>query len=212
MNKLVFSALLLTAATAITVPAMARDLGDSYLSKERFQIRARALGVVPDEDSSVNIGGEAHVGNAVTPEVDLTYFVTPNIGIEAIAATAQHKLTYTGDVDLGDTWILPPTVTLQYHFTPDNAFSPYVGAGVNYSWFYGEDEGTGFNDLDVEGGMGWALQAGFDYWVNDNWGLNLDVKKLFLNVDADVNLGATPVHADVDLDPWIVGAGVSYRF
>ena len=67
MNKLVISALLLTAATAIAMPAMARDLGDSYLSKERFQIRARAIGVVPDEDSSVNIGGEAHVGNAVTP-------------------------------------------------------------------------------------------------------------------------------------------------
>lgn len=209
MKKLLISTLLLTAASA---PAMARDLGDSYWSKERFQIRARALGVVPDDNSSVNIGGDADVGDAITPEVDLTYFITPNIGIEAIAATAQHKITYTGDVDIGDTWILPPTVTLQYHFTPDNAFSPYIGAGLNYSWFYGEDEGTGFNDLDVEGGVGYALQAGFDYWIDNNWGLNLDVKKIFLNIDADVNLGTTPVHADVDLDPWVVGAGVSYRF
>lgn len=200
------------AAILAAIPAQARDLGEGWLAKERFQIRARALGVVPQEDSKVNIGGEAHVGNALTPELDLTYFITPNIAVEAIAGTAQHKLTYTGNVDIGDVWILPPTVTLQYHFTPDNAFSPYLGAGVNYSFFYGEDEGTGFNNLDVEGGFGFALQAGFDYWVSDNWGLNLDVKKIFLDVDAKTNLGAVPVRADVELDPWLIGAGVSFRF
>lgn len=197
---------------AFSAQAAARDLGDSWWSKERFEIRARAIGVIPDEDSTVDIGGKAHVGNAVTPELDLSYFITNNIAVEAIAATAQHKLTYTGDADLGDTWILPPTVTLQYHFTPDSTFSPYVGAGINYSYFYGEKSGNGFNSLDVDGGFGWALQAGTDIWLNKNWGLNLDVKKIFLNVDAKVNAGATPVHADVDLDPWIVGAGVSYRF
>lgn len=204
--------LTLLATTLFSMSAQARDLGEGWLAKERFQIRARALGVVPDEKSDVNIGGDAHVGDAITPEVDLTYFITDHIGVEAIAGTAQHKLTYTGDVDIGDVWILPPTVTLQYHFTPDNAFSPYLGAGINYSMFYGEEEGAGFDDLDVDGGVGFALQVGFDYWINDNWGVNLDVKKIFLDVDADVNLGTTPVHADVDLDPWLIGAGVSYRF
>lgn len=207
------SALVFLLATVLAVPpSFARDLGEGWLAMERFQIRARALGVVPQEDSSVNIGGDAHVGNAITPEVDLTYFITSHIALEAIAGTAEHKITYTGNVDIGDTWILPPTVTLQYHFTPDSAFSPYLGAGINYSIFYGEDEGTGFNDLDVEGGFGLALQAGFDYWIDDNWGLNFDVKKLFLDIDADVNQGTTPIHADVDLDPWLIGAGVSFRF
>ncbi|PZQ44496.1 MAG: OmpW family protein [Micavibrio aeruginosavorus] len=213
MTKNIFLlSLITTTGILAAIPAQARDLGDSWVSKERFQIRARVLGVLPDEDSDVNIGGDASVGDAVTPELDLTYFITPHIALEAIAATAQHKLTYTGDADIGDTWILPPTVTLQYHFTPDSTFSPYVGAGVNYSYFYGEESGTGFDDLDVEGGFGWALQAGADIWMNENWGLNLDVKKLFLDVDAKVNAGGTPVRADVDLDPWIVGAGVSFRF
>jgi len=102
---------------------------------------------------------------------------------------------------------------LQYHFTPDEKFSPYVGAGLNYSMFYGEDEAAGFNSLDVDGGVGYALQAGFDYWINDHWGVNFDAKYVDLEVDVDVNLGATPLSAnDVDLDPWIVGAGISYRF
>lgn len=198
------------AGTFLASPAMARDLSADPLAKERFQIRVRALGVLPDEDTSVNIAGKTSVGDAITPEVDLTYFFTPNIAAELIAATSQHQVNYTGDVNLGDAWILPPTLTLQYHFTPDRTISPYVGAGINYSYFYGETTNNAFNDLEVEGGWGTAVQAGADIWVNQNWGLNLDVKKLFLNVDGKLNGGA--IRTDIDLDPWIVGAGVSYRF
>jgi outer membrane protein len=205
--------LFLAAAVLALMPqlsyAQERDLGGA-LSAERFQVRLRAIGVIPDDSTDLNIAGDVDVGDAVTPEVDLTYYFTKNIAAELIAATAQHSLTYTGDVDLGNTWILPPTVTLQYHFTPENSFSPYIGAGLNYSIFYGEQEGTGFTDLHVDNGVGYALQAGFDYWLNDNWGLNMDVKKMWLNVDAHLNNGA--IRADVDVDPWIVGAGVSYRF
>ncbi len=81
---------------------------------------------------------------------------------------------------------------------------------MNYSIFYGEKAGEGFSDLNVDNSVGFAAQAGFDYWVSDNWGLNLDVKKLWLDVDASLNNGA--IKADVDIDPWVVGAGVSYRF
>lgn len=204
--------LLLLAATAfITPPAtgFAKDLGDGPWAKERFQVRLRAIDVVPEESSSVNIGGKIHADNAVVPEVDLTYFFTQNIAAELIAATSKHDLKYN-TTDLGHAWVLPPTVTLQYHFTPDNALSPYIGAGLNYSVFYGEDAATGFSNLKVDNGVGVALQAGADYWVNKNWGFNVDVKKLWLNVDAQVNNGA--VTADIDMDPWIIGAGVSYRF
>ncbi|MBP7905891.1 MAG: OmpW family protein, partial [Alphaproteobacteria bacterium] len=79
-----------------------------------------------------------------------------------------------------------------------------------YSVFYGEDAGSGFTDLNVDNGFGYGLQAGADFWVNEHWGVNLDVKKLWLDVDASLNNGA--IQADVDMDPWIVGAGVSYRF
>lgn len=110
-------------------------------------------------------------------------------------------------------WILPPTLTLQYHFAPDNKFSPYVGAGINYSMFYGEDDDSGFQGLDVHGGFGYALQAGADYWINDRWGINLDIKYINLEVDVDSSLNGTALRADnVDLDPVIIGAGVSYRF
>lgn len=190
-------------------PASAQDQNNIW-AKENWQIRMRAIDVIPDVDSSVNIGGEVDADNAVVPELDISYFFTDHIAAELILATSKHDMDYTGNVDLGDAMILPPTLTLQYHFTPDQAFSPYVGAGVNYSMFYNEDAAAGFTDLNVDNGFGLALQAGFDYWLDEHWGLNADVKKIFLNVDATLNNGA--IRADVDLDPWVVGAGVSYRF
>lgn len=197
------------AATA----AHAADMNGDWLSKDRFQVRARMIDILADGNgvvSGTTLGTD--VNNAVVPEIDLTYFLTKNVSAELIAATAQHKVK-AGGLDLGDTWILPPTLTLQYHFMPDEKFNPYVGAGLNYSMFYGEDSGTGFNNLDVKGGLGYAVQAGFDYWLNDHWGLNVDAKYVKLNVDVNVNQGTTALHANgVDLDPLIIGAGVSYRF
>lgn len=210
MKKLLYTTAV-AAALFATHPASAAE-GSDALAAERFQLRGRVIGVLPAEDSSVSIGGDVDVGNAYVPEFDISYYFTDHVSAELILATARHKLEYTGGVDLGKTWILPPTLTMQYHFTPDSAFSPYVGAGLNYSMFYGEDEAAGMHNLDVQGGVGYALQAGYDYWLDDHWGLNMDVKKLWLNIDAKLDVGATPVRADIDLDPWIVGLGVSYRF
>ncbi|AGH98732.1 OmpW/AlkL family protein [Micavibrio aeruginosavorus] len=197
----------------LMVPDALAQEGTDWLSKERFQLRGRVVGVLPDGDGHVSgTALKTDVGDAVTPEVDLTYFLTNAIGLEIIAATAQHEI-YANASNLGNTWILPPTVTLQYHFMRDQKFSPYIGAGLNYSWFYGEDDGARFDDLDVSGGFGYALQAGFDYWINDHWGLNFDAKYIDLDVDVDVNSGGTALSADdVELNPFIIGAGVSYRF
>ncbi len=214
MIKTALSLALMSTASlcAFSTPSLAQD-GTDWLAKERFQIRARAIGVFADGEGRESVTGlKTDVGDAITPEFDITYFFTDNVAAELIAATAQHEVS-AGTNDLGETWILPPTLTLQYHFTPDNKFSPYVGAGLNYSYFYGEDDGTGFNDLDVHGGFGYAVQAGFDYWLNDHWGINFDAKYIDLEIDAKVNLGTTALSAgDVDLNPWIIGGGVSYRF
>lgn len=204
-------------AACIAQPAMAGERtvsGTDWLAKERFQVRARAVGVVPDERSDVTAGGaplagDIEVSNALVPEIDVTYFFTDHIAAELIAATARHEMDLD-DTNLGKAWILPPTLTAQYHFTPDAAFSPYVGAGVTYALMYSEKTGDGFTDLDVGNGVGPALQVGFDYWLDDHWGVNMDVKKIWMNLDATLNNGN--IKADVDLDPWLIGAGVSYRF
>src|SRR3546814_8360966 len=81
-----------------------------------------------------------------------------------------------GDTGLGNVWLLPPTLTLQYHFLPKSDFSPYLGAGVTYAVFYNEDVAAGLRKVDYDNAWGVAFQAGFDYRLTDRWYFNADVK------------------------------------
>ena len=178
-----------------------------------WQIRVRAISVTPDESSTVSIGGQANVDSAIVPELDITYFFNENFSAELILATTQHDVTATGtalgDVDLGDVWVLPPTITFQYHLNPGGDVRPYLGAGINYTIFYGDDP-VDVGAIKYEDGFGFAAQAGVDVQMNDTWFFNADVKKLWLNTDVIIGNGAAT--ADVDLDPWVFGIGFGRRF
>lgn len=201
------------AAAALAAATIALPIAEAAAGDSPWMIRGRVIGVIPQEDSSLtpNIG-EVEAEGAVVPEIDITYFATPNIAFELIAATSPHDmsvdLTGGGNLDLGSVWVLPPTLLAQYHFLPEGEFRPYVGAGINYTHLWNVDDTAG-TSVDYDGGWGWALQAGVDVPIDENWVWNLDVKKIFVNVDATVN---SAVQADVDLDPWVIGTGVGYRF
>jgi outer membrane protein len=215
MNKTALFGTLLMASSILATPVMAGESleGKSWDAKERFMIRARIIDVVPDESSSTTIGGEIDGDFGIAPEVDFTYFFTDNIAAELIAATSKHDIkakgTSLGDVDLGSVWALPPTLTAQYHFNPHGEVRPYVGAGIGYLFWHSEESGA-VNDVNYDSNLIYALQAGMDIPVDEHWAVNFDVKKLFHNVDASVNNGA--IKADVDLDPWVFGIGLGYRF
>lgn len=185
--------------------------------KSPWLVRARLLGVVPDDSSSdiTVIGGKAEVDDTMTPELDISYFITDNLAVELILGVTNNNVnavnTAVGNIDLGDVWLLPPTVTLQYHFLPNGQFRPYVGAGINYTVFFSEDPGAA-DGIEYEDGFGFALQAGIDIGINDNWAINVDVKKIWLSTDVAVRALGTTVRTSVDIDPWLIGVGVAYRF
>ncbi|MFD2238223.1 OmpW/AlkL family protein [Aureimonas populi] len=197
-------------------------------TRSPWQIRVRALGIVTDDNGTVNVAGTGtpflpgdgllQTTDSLVPELDITYYFTPNIAAELILGTTRSTVKADGDLaaagigDIGKTWILPPTLTLQYHFTDFGAFKPYVGAGVNYTIFYEQKSADGFSALDIDNTFGWALQAGFDYMLDEHWGINFDVKKLFLRPDWTVVAGDTQLQGETKLDPWLIGAGVTYRF
>ncbi len=182
-----------------------------------WMIRARLLSVVPDDDSSTitTIGGKAEVDDSISGDVDFSYFFTDRIAAELTLAVTEHDVeavnTSVGDVDLGDVKLLPPTLTLQYHFLPDGKIRPYVGAGVNYTVFFDDDPGDA-TGIDYDNAFGLALQAGVDIEISDHWAVNFDVKKIWLNTDVSVRALGTTVKTDVDIDPWLLGVGLAYRF
>lgn len=210
--------LIIALAIPFTMNAQDEQTTDSE-SFSKWQIRLRALVVSPDESATIEaIGGDVDISTSVIPELDITYFFTKNIAAELVLGTTKHDVkaveTAVGDIDLGSVWLLPPTLTVQYHFT-GGALKPYLGAGLNYTIFYSADEGPTADDMDYENSVGLAFQAGLDFDLNDSWFLNVDIKKVYMNTDATVNattaLGATVV-ADVDINPLLIGFGVGYRF
>ncbi len=203
----IFKGILCAAALQFSAGVSAAD------DKSPWLVRVRLIDVAPEESSTVSIGGAVSADNSLVPELDISYFWTDHFATELILATSNHNIggvaTSLGDLDIGDVWVLPPTLLAQYHFNPDGQLRPYIGAGINYTFFYNADAGA-LDNIGYDDGFGYALQAGVDIGLNDNWALNADVKKLFLNTDASINDGA--VTADVDLDPWIFGFGLAYRF
>ena len=205
--------------------------------KNEWDIRVRAIGVIPQEHATIGvIGGNANISNTVVPEADFTYFFAKNFSAELILATTRHSVNTTNsnltaiggsaatNVDLGKVWLLPPTLTLQYHLPASKVIKPYVGAGLNYTVFYSADKGPVVNGITYKNSFAFASQLGLDFDITRRMFINVDVKKIFLSTDVKVDASnLTPagspalasvlknIPADVTINPWIIGLGVGWR-
>lgn len=206
-------------ASLSIILAAALGIGSAQAKSDKAEhdwiIRSRAVFVKTDVNSKVSgLGGHVAASSDQVPELDFTRFLTKNIAAELILATTRHTVQLNGSAlgdksVLGSVNLLPPTLTLQYHFNPEGAFRPYAGAGLNYTFFYGAKTQGAVESVKYQDHLGYALQLGFDYMINDRFGLNFDVKKIFLKTNVQVNNAYT---AQVRLDPWLIGGGISYRF
>jgi outer membrane protein len=200
-------------------------------------VRLRAANISPDEDSSLRatagattLTGELTVGSNTIPEIDISYYVTKNIALELILALgSRHDVNLTNSAlngvstpslneKLGEVNVLPPTLSVQWHFNPDQTIDPYVGAGVNYTRFMDKNlEHSVGGDIDVDrNSFGLALQAGVDINLQDGWLLNADVKKLWIDTDVHFSHGnglfAKQKIDSLDIDPWVLALGVGKKF
>lgn len=222
-------ALLATAAVSaalLTSQARAADLETQQAAPETivseqapgpWKIRLRGLYVLTHNKGVVNgiDGSNLAYTNTSIPELDISYYFNDNIAAELILGTTYANIDGQGSIEglgkIGKVWLLPPTATLQYHFTNFGDFKPYVGAGVNYTMFY-DQSAKSADKLDVENSLGAALQVGFDYRIDDHWDFNVDVKKIFMQPKFDVTVGGTDFTGKAKIDPWLIGTGIGYRF
>ncbi|NMZ70743.1 outer membrane protein [Pseudomonas peli] len=228
MRTSLFTASLL--ALAIAAPlAHAHQAGDII-------VRAGAITVDPQESSSdiwVGALGTDVAGTKATLDSDtqlglnFAYMLTNNIGIELLAATPfSHDVGVKGmpggfaglNGKLGELKHLPPTLSVVYYpLDSSSAFQPYVGAGINYTWFFdtklsSEAEGKGFSGLDMKDSWGLAAQVGMDYMLTDNIMLNAQVRYIDIETTGTTNFGGSKVKVDVDVDPFVYMVGLGYKF
>jgi outer membrane protein len=193
----------------VSVPAIAQEAGD-------WQVRVGVGLVAPDTGKEdLVFEGTAldtfniEVDDGVSAVFDVTYFLSPNWGVELLASTPfTHEINGKGALaglgEIGETKHLPPTLSLQYHFAPGADFRPYLGAGVNYTLFFddqtnaglhqgvvdtangalGTDFSGGDTNLSIDESFGAALQAGIDIDFGQNWFWNLNVRYIMIDADA----------------------------
>lgn len=215
------------ASLALASPAAAQSAEPTGIKAGDVLLRARAILVAPTERSGSILpafpGEKVSVSNSVMPEIDVTYMATDHLGFELIASTTKHhadgRTGTTGSIGrLASTWVLPPTLTAQYHFIPTGKIRPYVGAGLNYTIFWNEKASKGLEDavgrtrVHMDDSFGWAAQAGVDVDVTPKLFLNLDVK--YIDIDTTARLRTTAIgtqKVNLHLDPFVFGIGVGLR-
>ncbi len=217
------------ACLAMAAPALARAdaVPRQGIAAGDVLVRVRTILVAPNETSDGILpafpGEHVRVNTSVMPELDVTYMATDHIGFELIASTTRHHADggtgTTGAIGkLVSTWVLPPTLTAQYHLNPTGRIRPYVGAGLNYTIFWNEKASdalvaaVGSTDVRMKDSVGWAAQAGADIDITPKMFLNLDVK--YIDIDTTARLRTSAIGTQrvaISLDPLVFGVGLGIR-
>lgn len=192
----------LAAIAAAAVPvAHAQDAGD-------WIWRAGVHSVQPKSDNHTVV----NVDSAAMLTFNGTYLLTPNWGVEVLAALPfSHDINLNGGGKVAETKHLPPTLSVQYHFNPGGTVRPYVGAGLNYTLFFSEDTTGALSGakLELDPSFGVAAQAGLDVDLGSNWFINADVR--WFDIDTDAKLNGAKIGA-VEIDPYGFGVSLGRRF
>lgn len=231
----------LTLVSFLIVSAL--PIPSTYAAEGDWVVRIRATSISPHESSHLGSTVNKAVGaNVMTPsadlkvdsntipELDISYYWTQHIATELILALgSKHDVTITGDSagvignqPLGSIDALPPILTLQWHFNPDQTVDPYVGAGFNATWMLDRNlrftsGATSGEKIKIErNSFGPALQAGVDFNLKDGWLLNADVKYVWIETDVEmksVTTGNRWAKIDtLDIHPWVISLGIGKRF
>ncbi len=240
-NKILTTTMLLS-AMVVSAPSLAIEKGDILLDL-RFLNIAPNVGsnTITNMDGSqftdstgaaVNAGID--VDSANTLGIDITYMVTNNFGVELMLDTfSKHDVTGTGDlagVKIGDVSVLPPSLIAVWHFMPSSSIHPYVGAGINYTFFFSESTTSEFTQvidniatggtggvrstgLAVDDAFGIVVQAGVNFDIDDDWYVTVDAKYIDLDTTATIQAnGADALKVDFDVNPLLLGVGVGTSF
>jgi len=210
---------LLAIAAVVSLPIFAS--AESEALKTPWLVRLRVLNMAPLNHSraftalATNFPSNAVELNKKTfPEVDLSYFFSPNWALELVLTyPQQHDVSLAGVGNIGTVTHLPPILSAQYHYPIKNsAFTPYVGLGLNYTRITSANLRVQTTDLEVaRDSVGLAYGIGCDYKLTDRLSINLDFKHV--NIKTNVKVASNrAILTNLDVDPNLLSIGIGYRF
>ena len=194
------------ALATIAAPAAAQSAGDWTVAVGVHQVN-------PKSDNGALAGNTlaVDVGSDLKPTVTAEYFIADNLGVELLASWPfQHDISIDGLGQVGSTKHLPPTLSLQYHFG-QGAITPFVGAGVNFTRFSGEETSGALagSRLDLDNSWGLAAHAGVDFKVGERGAIRVDAR--WIDIDTDVSLDGADL-GTVEIDPLVYGVAYVIKF
>lgn len=198
--KALLSTTLVVAAT-MSSPAMAVEKGD-------WLVRAGWTMVSPKSDNHEIV----RVEDASSLGLNFSYFVTNNLAVELLAAYPfEHDIKLKGGGKVASTEQLPPTLSLQWHFMPQNEFKPYVGVGLNYTGFFSTETYGALDDarLSLGSSWGWEGEIGVDVMLGSNWLANFSMR--YIDIDSDAKLDGANI-GSVAIDPYVTTVAIGYKF
>ena len=189
--------------------AMAQTAGDVI-------IRLRAVAIDTNADgTSDEMGGEVKTGNDLIPELDFTYFIGNHFSVETMVGAAKYNVqldnSALGNMDVGTVKKLPTALTFQFHPLSEGKFRPYIGGGASYTMFFDERPGRSITDVEYKNEWGAIFQAGFNYYLDERFSLNFDIKKYIIETDMKMNNGTINAR-NVSIDPLMIGVGIGITF
>lgn len=182
----------------ISTSGFAYQEGDVIVQVGAVTVQPQGDGAL---DGALDVAGDTQLG------LTLTYMLGDQLGIKLLAATPfSHDIEVSGD-KVGETKHLPPTLTVQYHFLPESKFNPYVGAGINYTTFF--EEKIALGELELDDSLSYAIEAGFNYTLDEHWGAGLSI--WYADIETDASLNGADLDT-VQIDPIVVLGAFNYRF
>lgn len=206
--KLVSTLLATSIAVLGSSQVMAYEAGD-------IMVKAGVIHVSPKDDNARITGvGKVQVKDDTQLGLTGTYMLTPHVGIEVLAASPfKHKVEIDGKT-VGTTKHLPPTVSLQYYpMDSGSALQPYVGAGINMTFFFDEAGIVKGNSAGPLGdSFGLSVSAGANYHFNENWMANVGIWYMDIDSELKGTNGLLGGEYTVEIDPLVFMAGAGYKF
>ena len=199
---------------ALSALALAGVLAAAPASAQTFSATLGYQNTDPKSGNGQLAGGDASVNDdwSVTGSVAVNFADNWSVELWSGLAKFEHEVSIDGLGTVASVEHRPTTLGVNYHFNTEGTFRPYVGIGYGWVSVSGEQSLGALSGLGISASNadGITYGAGADFYINDNFFIRADVRKL--DFDTDVSVETLGNVGTANVDPLVYGLSAGFRF